>query len=483
VKLDVTALPSGLVLLGKYRVIGTIGVGGMGVVISAEHLQLHTKVAVKFMLPALVAHDSVVKRFVNEARAASRIQSEHVARVLDVGSMTGEGLPDGGVPYMVMEYLRGRDLSQLVSSGKRLPVHEAIDFVVQASDALAQAHKVGIIHRDIKPANLFLTDYEGRKFVKVLDFGISKILDEEPQEMNLTKTTTVLGSGLYMSPEQMRSAKNVDFRTDIYSLGVCLYELLAGTQPFTAETFSELVVKVNIDPPTPLKQYRPDISDDFAAVLAKVYARKPEDRYQSIQEMVSALGAFAAEGSANAVRQVQGITMAGPVPGARGPLGSQDGALGRTAGALSASGEPEGKAGRSRNLLAVAGIAAVVGLAGAFVALKPGAPPPAPAASSFAATATAGDSATASPPVSAQPTAEPTVAASAVESADSPAASATAIASAASSAPPVGRPTTTVVAGKPSATPTTSAVAPPPPAPPKCVQTRDPETGLLVPCL
>jgi serine/threonine-protein kinase len=483
VKLDVTALPPGLVLLGKYRVIGTIGVGGMGVVISAEHLQLHSKVAVKFMLPALVAHASVVKRFVNEARAASRIQSEHVARVLDVGSMTGEGLPDDGVPYMVMEYLQGRDLSQLVRSGKRLPVHEAVDFVVQASEALAQAHKVGIIHRDIKPANLFLADYEGRKVVKVLDFGISKILDEEPNEMNLTKTTTVLGSGLYMSPEQMRSAKNVDFRTDIYSLGVCLYELLAGTQPFTAETFSELVVKVNIDPPTPLKQYRPDISDEFATALEKAYARKPEDRYQSIQEMVSALGAFAAEGSATAIRQVQGITMAAPVPGARGPLGSQDGALGRTAGALSASGEREGKAGRSRSLLAVGGVAAVVGVVGAIVALKPGAAP-APASTTTAATTTAVEALTAAPSASARPTAEPVSPASAVESAEAPAGSATASASATATssvgAPPVGRPTAPGVAGKPSTTPTASPATPPPP---KCVQKRDPVTGLLVPCL
>jgi tRNA A-37 threonylcarbamoyl transferase component Bud32 len=475
VKLDVTALPPGTVLLGKYRVIGNIGLGGMGVVVAAEHLSLHTKVAVKFMLPQLVQHESVVKRFVNEARAAGRIQSAHVARVLDVGSMTGEGLPEDGVPYMVMEFLQGKDLSLHVRAGKRFPVTDAVDYVIQASEALAEAHKEGIIHRDIKPANLFLAEFEGRKVVKVLDFGISKILDEEPQEMNLTKTTTVLGSGLYMSPEQMRSAKNVDFRTDVYSLGVCLFELLAGTQPFTAETFSELVVKVNIDPPTPLKQYRPDISDEFAAVLAKAYARKPEDRYQSIQEMVAALAPFADAGSSAAIRSVQGITLAeGRLSGLPANAGHP---LAGTAGAMTASSGAEVAAttGKSRALLVAGGLGVVAGVA-AIVFMLQKAPPASnattlpPASAIVTAEPVATESPVATAAASAEPTAEPVLTASASASAAPDAVPATS-----------GRPLT---AGPGPRRPAgTSPPPPPPPPPPKCVTKRDPTTGLIVPCL
>jgi len=307
---DVTAIEPGTVLLDKYRVQNNLGVGGMGVVVAAEHLQLGHKVAIKFLLPELTSNPMLMQRFVNEAKAATRINSEHVARVVDVGTLTGPEYGENGVPYMVMEYLEGKDLQVHVRTGKRFPVNEAIAYIAQAAEALAQAHKVNIIHRDIKPANLFLLeDSDGNKKVKVLDFGISKLLDEQPQEMGLTKTTTVLGSGLYMSPEQMRSAKSVDFRTDIYSLGVCMYELLTGTQPFTAETFSELCVKVNIDPPTPIQKWRPDIPEPLAAVIAKAYARSPSDRYQTVQAFIAALLPYAGQ-HAPMLQQVQGVTAA-----------------------------------------------------------------------------------------------------------------------------------------------------------------------------
>ena len=481
VNLDVTALVPGTVLLGKYRVIGNIGLGGMGVVVAAEHLSLHTKVAVKFMLPQLVQHESVVRRFVNEARAASRIQSEHVARVLDVGSMTGEGLPEGGVPYMVMEFLHGRDLSLHVRSGKRFSVVEAIDIVAQASKALAEAHKEGIIHRDIKPANLFLAEYEGRTVVKVLDFGISKILDEEPQEMNLTKTTTVLGSGLYMSPEQMRSAKNVDFRTDVYSLGVCLFELLTGTQPFTADSFSELVVKVNIDPPTPLRQYRPDISEAFALALEKAYARRPDDRYQSIQELVRAFEVFADASSAAAIRTVQGIAVAearaSALPPQPQPAASH--ALGGTAGATTAPSNTEAPVNspKLRGLLLAVGGALAVGIAAvAFLATRT-APVPSDA-NSVQARAVSSVVASSAP---AEPTAAetPGVATSVLSAEPAEPATSSATTEASATTAPSARPLV-VGPGPRRQTPTATAVVPPPP--PKCVQKRDPATGLFVPC-
>jgi serine/threonine-protein kinase len=256
-------LPAGTVLAEKYRVSRVIGVGGMGVVVAAEHLGLGSMVAIKIMRPELIGNENIVKRFMFEGKAATRLQSDYVARVLDVGHLTGEGIPEGGVPYLVMEYLKGHDLSEWVRSGRRFSVHEAVHYVSEAAEALQQAHKAGIIHRDVKPANLFLAQREGAEpSVKILDFGISKLLDEQTEEMGLTKTTAVLGSGLYMSPEQMRSSKNVDQRTDIYALGVCLYELLSGTQPFVAETFSELCVKVNVEDPTPLRDHRSDVSEE-----------------------------------------------------------------------------------------------------------------------------------------------------------------------------------------------------------------------------
>src|SRR5262249_26228619 len=159
-------------------------------------------------------------RFMREARAASKLSSLHVTRVLDVGTL------GSGEPYMVMEYLAGEDLASYQKRAGRLPIAEAIDFIVQASDAIAEAHAVGIVHRDLKPANLFLGKRNSAPFVKVLDFGVSKVMGEGKEDVRLTQTTTILGSALYMSPEQMRSSKNVDHRTDLYALAVCLYELL-----------------------------------------------------------------------------------------------------------------------------------------------------------------------------------------------------------------------------------------------------------------
>jgi serine/threonine-protein kinase len=392
---------------------------------------------------------------------------------------------------MVMEYLQGHDLSFYTRSGRRFSVAEAIDFVVQACEALAHAHKAGIIHRDIKPANLFLAQYEERQNVKVLDFGISKVLDDEPQEMSLTKTTTVLGSGLYMSPEQMRSAKNVDIRTDIYSLGICLFELLTGTQPFTADTFSELCVKVNIDPPTPLRTYRPDISDDLAAVIAKAYARSVDDRYQSVQQLVAALAPYAAPTSTGTIHHVQGITRAEgrqpsvpppPLAAVAATVGTSPEirpapphALAGTAGALTASREAAPKAKPIGILVSVA-VAALVAAGVAGVMLMRGNDDK----------AVGSDSARAAPS-SAQPTAErsappaasSTIVASAEPSASSaspsPSSSASTKAAGSSRPPPLPPPVRSQ----------TASAAPPLPPPPvnlKCFKTN-PVTGLKEPCL
>jgi len=321
--------PAGTVLLDKYRIVRELGMGGMGVVLCAEHLVLGTQVAIKFLLPEFAVQPDAALRFVREARAATRIRGEHVARVIDVGTLPGAvaGLPallgpDGealpqvagppGVPFIVMEYLDGIDLGRHLKSGVQLSIHEAIDFAVQAAEALAQAHAAGVIHRDVKPSNLFLSrGSDGSPYIKMLDFGISKVIEEKAeQEFELTKTRAVMGSALYMSLEQMRSTKTVDFRTDIYALGITLYELLTHTHPFMAESFSELCVKVSLDPPDPISRHRPDISDELAEVIAQAYARYADDRYPTVAAFVTALAPFAAEETQAMIAGIQRIERA-----------------------------------------------------------------------------------------------------------------------------------------------------------------------------
>src|SRR3954470_13666053 len=208
----------GEILAGKYRVERVLGVGGMGVVVAATHLQLDERVAIKFLVPDALSSDEAVARFAREARAAVKIKSEHVARVIDVGTL------DNGAPYMVMEYLEGGDLSRVLQAQGPLPVEDAVEYVLQACEAIAHAHVLGIVHRDLKPANLFLTKRnDGSQSVKVLDFGISKVLSgnsgASSSDAAMTRTRAVMGSPLYMSPEQMTSTRDVDGRTDIWALG------------------------------------------------------------------------------------------------------------------------------------------------------------------------------------------------------------------------------------------------------------------------
>jgi eukaryotic-like serine/threonine-protein kinase len=275
-------------VLDKYRVVRELGVGGMSVVLCAEDVALGRKVAMKFLLPELANLPDAPRRFLQEARAGTKIPGEHVAGVLDAGT-----LPDGR-PYMVMEYLEGKDLGRYVKEGTRFAIEDAVDYVVQAAEALSHAHAVGVIHRDVKPSNLFLTRRaDGSPLVKVLDFGISKVIEDSKDTLQLTKTNTVMGSALYMSLEQMYSAKTVDHRTDVYALGVSLYELLTGTHPYTADSFSQLCVKVSLDPPEPLRKHRPDVPEELAAVIAVAYARDAPDRYPTVGRFVAALAPFA----------------------------------------------------------------------------------------------------------------------------------------------------------------------------------------------
>jgi serine/threonine protein kinase len=280
------ALPPGAspgdVLAGKYRVERILGAGGMGVVLAAHHVQLDQRVALKFLLPEAMVNPEALGRFLREARAAVRIRSEHVARVTDVGQL------ESGTPYMVMEYLEGHDLSVWLADHGALPVQQAVDFVLQACEAVAEAHTLGIVHRDLKPANLFcIRTPDGQPSIKVLDFGISKVTVTDGQAM--TRTNALIGSPLYMSPEQMMSAKDVDPRADIWSLGVILFELLTGRVPFMANSVPELAVRIMTQPVPKLRSLSPELSEAIERSVARCLERNLDQRFQSVADMAMAL--------------------------------------------------------------------------------------------------------------------------------------------------------------------------------------------------
>jgi eukaryotic-like serine/threonine-protein kinase len=280
----------GQILLGKYRIERVLGMGGMGVVVAATHVTLEERVAIKFLLPQALSNGEAVTRFLREARAAVRIKSEHVARVTDVGQL------ENGSPYMIMEYLDGSDLGTVGQNRGALPIEEAVEFVLQACEALAEAHALGIVHRDLKPANLFLvTRADGTPSVKVLDFGISKVtgMAASGSDLGMTKTSTIMGSPLYMSPEQMASSRDVDSRTDIWALGAILYELLAGTVPFQADTITQLCVMILQQPAPTLRNVRPDAPEGLQTVITRSLAKDRNQRYSNIAEFAHALAPFA----------------------------------------------------------------------------------------------------------------------------------------------------------------------------------------------
>ncbi|UQA56519.1 protein kinase [Polyangium aurulentum] len=256
----------------------------MGVVVAARHLELGGLFAIKFLLPSTLGLPEAIERFLREARAAARLRGEHVARVHDVGRM------ENGAPYMVLEYLDGCDLKEIVKKQGPLSVEETVTYLLQVCDAIAEAHAAGIVHRDLKPANLFLTQRpNGSPCVKVLDFGISKV--SGPEEVDLTGTGAMFGSPLYMSPEQISKTKSVDARTDIWAMGVILYELLTGITPFKAATMLEVVSGVLQEEPAPPRQRRPDLLPAVEAVILRCLRKKREERFQSVAELMAALRA------------------------------------------------------------------------------------------------------------------------------------------------------------------------------------------------
>jgi serine/threonine protein kinase len=285
----------GQVVGGKYQIDALIGTGAMGYVVSANHIDLGQPVALKFLRPELLSDATLVARFASEARAVAKIRSEHVARVFDVGAL------DDGAPFIVMELLTGKDLAQLLAEPMRMRPETAVGFVLQACEALAIAHSCGIVHRDIKPENLFLAQtMQGRDVIKVLDFGISKLAltgSAVDCALPLVRTMAPLGSPLYMSPEQIRALGDIDGRTDIWSIGCVLFELLAGRAAFDAASITQLCATILEHPAPSVRQLRGDVPPELDAVISRCLEKQREHRYPDVAELAAALLPFASAAS------------------------------------------------------------------------------------------------------------------------------------------------------------------------------------------
>jgi eukaryotic-like serine/threonine-protein kinase len=454
----------GEVIAGKYRVDELLGAGGMGVVVAATHTAIDQRVALKFILPGALKGPESVERFLREAKASVRLKGEHIARVYDVGTLaTGE-------PFIVMELLEGADLAKLARRQAPVASSDACEYVLQACEALIEAHANGIIHRDLKPQNLFVTRrMNGTPLVKVLDFGIFKATGPAAiGQLSLTDSTVVLGSPLYMAPEQMRAARNADARSDVWSLGVILYELLAGRVPFDGETVTELCLKVTTEPPAPLVQLRDGLPADLVAIVMRCLEKEPVKRYATVAQLAAALEPFSTSGQRGVLDRpwrslVDTVDQLQVPDSLRSP--SQDKAgTGVTWGATGAGAGSKPAAGKRRGFVGGVAVGVVVSLAaaiGAYVVATRRPPPP-------STTAAIELPAQVKAPSVAPPAAPPPPA---IEPSALPIASAVA-----SAPPPVVRPASTPrprpgkpAAATPAAAPPVGSVAPPPtaaPAPP-----------------
>jgi serine/threonine protein kinase len=280
----------GQTLADKYRVEEHLSDGGMGAVYRGTHVLMDKTVAIKVLHPSLAADDKIVQRFSREARAASRISHPHALNVTDFGES------ENGVVFLVMEYLRGRTLKEVIHQDGQMPLARVVEIMRQVTGALAAAHAEGVVHRDLKSDNIMLVDADnGQDWAKVLDFGIAKIQEPVGQDPALTAPNLIIGTPQYMSPEQCSQASELDARSDIYSLGVILYEMLVGHVPFSGDSPTAVMMRHLQEPPPSLLEDRSDLPPAVSRVVTRAMAKRPEDRYQTVGELADAL-ALAAEG-------------------------------------------------------------------------------------------------------------------------------------------------------------------------------------------
>jgi serine/threonine protein kinase len=294
-------MPGGTVA-GKYRILRPLGQGGMARVVVARHIALDTEVAIKLLKSDLREDEDMRARFFREAQAAARLRNPHVVQVQDVGET------EAGTPYIVMEYLQGRDLASLLKEKGRLELAAACQILLQCCEGLAVAHAAGIIHRDIKPANLFLAETHGGTVTKMLDFGISKFVGAvDARSVELTGTQQAIGSPSYMSPEQMRAIREIDERTDIWALGVVLYRMLTGRLPFTADSLADLHLLVLSGRLTPPRDHLPSLPQELDRLICGCLSVEPWRRPRTVAEVARALAPFAPPEAAAQADRVERI--------------------------------------------------------------------------------------------------------------------------------------------------------------------------------
>ena len=286
---------------GKYQITSILGEGGMGIVFRATHVDLNCDVAIKVIRQELNQQPELIARLMQEARAAAQIRSDHVCRVLDVSRL------DTGTPYVVMEYLDGKNLATVLDGKGRLPERLTVDYVLQACEAIAEAHRAGVVHRDLKPENLFLAEFpDGRRAIKVLDFGISKATGSwvKPVGKTLTNPSSAMGSPHYMAPEQMTAARDVDARADIWALGAILHQLLTGHLAFDGDSLPAVCAAVLQSEPTPVREYLPEVSQGLEEAILLCMVKNRDRRLATVAELARLISPF---GSAQAAQSAARI--------------------------------------------------------------------------------------------------------------------------------------------------------------------------------